>query len=142
MALGQTLAALLPRYRWLIPTKPDPQTGFTTLGQMAQSNQSRPWDRHFTDLHPFDRQSMDCLPWDRRSTGLSLPWDKQSMASDIVLQSQTHYRLSPAFCESLIPQDHLGQALHRDAPLGQTLDSLEQMVDKLVSPWISTGLGV
>ena len=32
---------------------------FITLVQMAQSNQTRPWDRRFTDLHPLDGQSMD-----------------------------------------------------------------------------------
>ena len=36
MALGQTLAAFLPWYRWLIQTKPGPGTdicSFTALGQ-------------------------------------------------------------------------------------------------------------
>ena len=49
MALGQTLAAFLPWYRWLIPTKPGPGTDtccFPILVQMAHSNQTRPWDRH------------------------------------------------------------------------------------------------
>ena len=70
--LGQTFTALLPWDRWLSPKrrpwdrhlllyypgtdgsvqKEDPGTDiycFTTLGQMAQSNQSRLWDgRHFT----------------------------------------------------------------------------------------------